>query len=156
DVVEPIGEPQAAGAFEVLRHDGRIARGVLAEMARDGAGIEVIGAADAVADIELDVAAFVEVARCLSRGGGYGTGEDHGADAASPNFSTHKLLPGYPPDGLFLRRLVARRGLDLVEPVEAHLLDHPVAHHDQPRLGGRVVLVGGEGRDIDVIAALPL
>src|SRR5262249_5481499 len=97
DIVEPVGEPQAAGAFEVLGADGRSAWDVPAEMAGDRAGVEVIGAADAVADIEFDVAAFVEVGRCLRRGGGYGTDEDHGRDAASPNLDTHSVTPWVSP-----------------------------------------------------------
>src|SRR5215831_13932770 len=51
-----------------------------------------------------------------------------------------------------------RRVLDLVEPVEAHFLDHAVGDHDQPRLRRCVVvemLVDGERRHVDEIAALP-
>src|ERR1700730_3957001 len=52
----------------------------------------------------------------------------------------------------------SRRILDLVEPVEAHFLDHAVGDHDQPRLRSRMVvemLVDGERRHVDEIAALP-
>src|SRR6478609_4650503 len=57
---------------------------------------------------------------------------------------------------LLLFGLESRCRLDLVEPVEAHLLDHAVAHHDQPCLFGREMLVVGERRDIDEVAAFPL
>src|SRR4029077_4050187 len=67
DIVDPVREPQAAGAFPVLRYDRRIARHVLAEMAGDDARLHIVGAADAVADIEVDVAALVEVRRRLRR-----------------------------------------------------------------------------------------
>ena len=44
--------------------------------------------------------------------------------------------------------LESRRAFHLIEPVVAHLFDHPVAHHDEPRLRGCEVLVGGEGEDV--------
>src|SRR5262245_63016757 len=53
--------------------------------------------------------------------------------------------------------LEARRILHLVEPVEPHLLDDAVAHHDEARVAGRgEMLVRGERRNVDVVAALPL
>src|SRR5215470_12001140 len=48
--------------------------------------------------------------------------------------------------------------LDLVEPVEAHFLDHAVGDYDQPRLRRRMVvemLVDGEWRHVDEVAPLP-
>src|SRR5215467_12194302 len=51
-----------------------------------------------------------------------------------------------------------RRILDLVEPVEAHFLDHAVGDHDQPRLRRRMVvemLVDGEWRHVDEVAPFP-
>ena len=54
-------------------------------------------------------------------------------------------------------RIEARRVLDLIEPVEAHLLGDAVRHHDQPAflvIAGDVLVVG-ERRDVDVVAALP-
>lgn len=60
DIVEPVGEAEASGALHVLGNDGRAARDVLAEMTGQHACIKVVGAAHAVADIKLDVAAFVE------------------------------------------------------------------------------------------------
>jgi len=44
--VEPVGKPHAAATFHVLRQDDRIARDVLAEMAGDHAGIEIVATAD--------------------------------------------------------------------------------------------------------------
>src|ERR671921_866117 len=63
DVVEPVGEAEAAGALHVLGDDRRIARDVLAEVARDQAAVDVVAAADARADDHLDRLAFVEVGR---------------------------------------------------------------------------------------------
>ena len=60
--VEIIGKTQAAGAFEVLRHQRRIAGNMPAEMPADHPRIKVISAADAVADIKVDGAALVEIA----------------------------------------------------------------------------------------------
>src|SRR5262249_50840032 len=68
DAEHPVGEPQAAGAFHVLRHDRRIAGDVLGEVARDDAGVEVIATADAVADVEIERLALVEVGRALGAG----------------------------------------------------------------------------------------
>src|SRR5262249_11710967 len=61
DVVEPIGEQQAAGAIHVLRGDDRIARDVLAEMTGDQACVDIVTAADAVADHQVDSLARVDV-----------------------------------------------------------------------------------------------
>src|SRR5467141_3896424 len=50
------------------------------------------------------------------------------------------------------------RILDLVEPVEAHFLDHAVGDHDQTRLRRRMVvemLVNGEWRHVDEVAPFP-
>jgi len=63
--VEIIGQPQAAGAFHVLRHDGGIARDVAAEMARDQPGVKVITTADAVADLQIERFSPVEIGRAL-------------------------------------------------------------------------------------------
>ena len=57
----------AAGARHVLRHDGRLARNVLAEMARQQPPIEVVAAADAVADDERDGLAACRSPRRLRR-----------------------------------------------------------------------------------------
>ena len=75
DVVEPVGEPQAAGAFHVLRRHRRIAGNVLAEVARDQPRVDVVAAADAVADHHLDGLALVELGRRL---GGCAAGAQHG------------------------------------------------------------------------------
>ena len=61
DVVKPVGESQAAGTIHVLRGDDRIARNVIAEMAGDQAGVDIVAAADAVADHQVDGLALVEV-----------------------------------------------------------------------------------------------
>ena len=63
--VKIIGEPQAAGAFHILRHDGRIAGDVAAEPARDQARIKIVAAADAVADVEIDRFAAIEIGDAL-------------------------------------------------------------------------------------------
>ena len=68
DPIHPVGEPQAAGAFHVPRDDVRPSGDVLADVAGERAGVEIVAAADAVADIELDVPALVELGRGL-RGG---------------------------------------------------------------------------------------
>ena len=52
----------------VLRHHGRVAGDVLADVAREHARVEVVGAADAVADVEIDGLALVEVGRRSGRG----------------------------------------------------------------------------------------
>src|SRR5205823_1281428 len=61
------------------------------------------------------------------------------------------------PTALFTPSLASepRRILHLIEPIEAHLLDDAIAHHDQPRVLGGEVLMGRERGDINVIAALP-
>src|SRR5262249_18480067 len=65
DIVEPVGEAEASGTLHVLGDDGRVARDVLTEVTGQHARIEIVGAANAVADVELDVAAFVEFRRGL-------------------------------------------------------------------------------------------
>jgi hypothetical protein len=54
-----------ARAGHVLGHDGRIARNKFAHVPRQHPGVAVIGAADAVADVELDNFALVEFRRRL-------------------------------------------------------------------------------------------
>ncbi len=174
-------------------------------MARDRARIEVIGAADAVADVKIDVAAFVEIGRRLRRG--RCQRQDNAGKDETANLVTHvhslvgwalraltPVFAGYRralaarahasflkatavrvgtallsprgegalsdrafahPTVLFLARLISRHAFHLVEPVEAHLLHDAIAHHDQPRLLGGEMLVHGEGRDVDEVAALP-
>jgi hypothetical protein len=63
--VEPVGEPQAAGAFHVARYQGRVSGNVRAHVTADHARIKVVGAAGRVADIFVDIAAFVEIGRAL-------------------------------------------------------------------------------------------
>src|SRR5262249_29619906 len=93
DIVDPVGKPQAAGAFHVLRDDGRVAGDVLAQMAGKHAGIEIVGAADAVADIELDVAALVELRGRLREGERYRRKyENGGRNGARPGVMTHHAL----------------------------------------------------------------
>ena len=65
DAIEPVGKAQAAGAFHVLHHNGGVARDVTADMPGEHAGIEIVAAADAVADVKLDVLAFVKVGGTL-------------------------------------------------------------------------------------------
>src|SRR5581483_5718548 len=68
-VRHPVGEPQAARAFHILRHHRGIARNVLAEMPGEHAGVEIVTTADAIADIKLDGLALVEIGRALGTGG---------------------------------------------------------------------------------------
>ncbi len=65
DAIKVIGEAKTAGAFEIFRHNRGTAGDMRAEMPADHPRIKVIGAADAIADIEIDGAAFVEVCRAL-------------------------------------------------------------------------------------------
>src|SRR5205085_5983613 len=96
DVVEEVGELQAAGALEVLRHDRRIARDVLAEVACDHAGIEIVGAADAVADVKLNVAALVERRRGLREGRqrcDHAERQEDAGGCAGSKLTTHLVAP---------------------------------------------------------------
>src|SRR5262249_19570109 len=65
DVIEPIGEHEAAGARHVLRHDGGIARNKACHMAGEGTRIDVISATGAVGDVKIDRLALVKVRRAL-------------------------------------------------------------------------------------------
>src|SRR5262245_6686867 len=65
-VVEEVGQPHAAAALHVLRHHGRIAGNVFAEMARQHARIGVVAPADAGADVNCDGLAAVEVGGSLA------------------------------------------------------------------------------------------
>src|SRR5262245_38702311 len=67
-------------------------------MAGDDAGVEIVGAADAVADIEIDVAPLIEVRRRLRRCDRRGERdrddcEDRGGGTAHPASSTHEATP---------------------------------------------------------------
>ncbi len=55
---EPVGETDARRALHVLRHHRGVAGKVLAEVARQQTGIEVVAAADAVAGVDVDGLAF--------------------------------------------------------------------------------------------------
>src|SRR5262249_39215245 len=55
DAIKPIGEAKAAGAFHVLHHDRGIARDVTADVPGEHTRPQVVTAADAVADVKLDV-----------------------------------------------------------------------------------------------------
>ena len=68
DLGQPIGEPQAAGAFHVLDDDRRIAGNMAADEASHHAPIDVIAAADAGADVERHRLALVEIGRRLRVG----------------------------------------------------------------------------------------
>ena len=63
--IKIVGEAETAGAFHILRHDGRIAGNVAAEPARDQARIKIVTAADAVADVEIDRLAAIEIGDAL-------------------------------------------------------------------------------------------
>jgi hypothetical protein len=66
---------------------------VLAEMAGDGAGVEIVRAANAVADIEIEIPAFVEIRRRLRIGEGrWRKREERGGNAALPKLKTHHPL----------------------------------------------------------------
>src|SRR5262249_38363373 len=77
DVIEPVGEPHPAASIHILRHDGRIARHVLAQMPRNHPGIEVVAAADAHVDVKVDVLAPIELGRRLRRRGRRRGGREH-------------------------------------------------------------------------------
>ena len=68
DLGQPVGEPQAAGAFHVLGDDRRIAGNMAADEASHHAPIGVIAAAGAIADVERHRLAFVEIGRRLRAG----------------------------------------------------------------------------------------
>ena len=93
DIVEPVGEPQAAGALHVLRHDVRIAGNVLAHVAREHARIEVVAAADAVADIEIDGLALVEVGHALRAAARGGDKQEGRGQRPRVNTSNTMFLP---------------------------------------------------------------
>src|SRR6185436_8230405 len=65
---EPVGEAQAAGAFHVARNDGRIARQVPAHVPSEQPRVDVVAAAYAVADVEVDRARLSERAGREERG----------------------------------------------------------------------------------------
>src|SRR5262249_12900033 len=89
-------EPQAAGALHVLHHDRRVARDVLAQVPSDGPRIEVVAAADAVADVEVEGTAFVEVPRALGTGDRYRHhGHEDRRETARSWRSCHKASPGH-------------------------------------------------------------
>jgi hypothetical protein len=69
--------PQASGARHVLRQDGRIPGNVLADMAGEVAGVEVVAAADRKPDGEVDGLALVELLDALRLDGGGGGGREH-------------------------------------------------------------------------------
>ena len=60
-VVEVIDRAQRARARHVLHHDGRIARNVAPDMARDQPAIDVVAAAGPIADDQVDLPALVEI-----------------------------------------------------------------------------------------------
>jgi hypothetical protein len=74
----------APGARHVLRHEDRIARNMLGQMPRDGAGIEIVAAADIEADHQLNFLPAKKLASCPTAG-------PIGAPASS--IRTSKLTP---------------------------------------------------------------
>ena len=65
DVVKPVREHEAAGAGHVFGNDRRIAGNETSHVPRQQTRIDVVAAAGAVADGEVDVFALVEVRRTL-------------------------------------------------------------------------------------------
>jgi hypothetical protein len=63
--IDEIGGANAAGSFHVLNDDARIAGHVLAQIATEGARIEIVAAASAEADDDLDRLALVEIGDAL-------------------------------------------------------------------------------------------
>jgi hypothetical protein len=63
--IDEIGRADAASALHVLHHHSRLARDVLAQIAAERAGIEVVAAAHAEADDDLDGLALVEIGNAL-------------------------------------------------------------------------------------------
>ena len=59
--IDELRGAQAAGAGHVLRHDIGVSGDVLAEMARQQPAVEIVAAADAVADDQIDGLALVEI-----------------------------------------------------------------------------------------------
>src|SRR5262249_56402505 len=85
DVVKPVGEHEAAGARHVLRNDGRIAWDEAPHVASQRTGIDIVSAARAVADVEIEALAPVELRRALRRTDrDRGEGEDHGGGRPPP------------------------------------------------------------------------
>src|SRR5262249_14748616 len=107
DAKKVIGETKAAGAFEVFRHQCRIARDMRAEMPADHPRVEIIGAADAVADIKVDGAALVKTFGILRRGA-----NNRGDDADESNQRSAKNgsnVLGHGPPGIAPRTKFALR-----------------------------------------------
>jgi hypothetical protein len=93
--VEPVGETQARRALHVLRHHGRAAGQMGADVPREQPGIEVVAAADRVAGIGVDGPAL-EIRRVLLRGrcnrrdGEQSGGAANGQSLAHPRFLHRK------------------------------------------------------------------
>src|SRR5262249_12976361 len=65
NAIEPVRESQATGALHVLRHNGWVAGYMTADMSGKHACIEIVATTNAVADVKLNVLAFVEVGDTL-------------------------------------------------------------------------------------------
>jgi hypothetical protein len=90
--VDEIRRAQAAGAGHVLRHDGRIAGDVLAHVAGEMAGVEVVAAADGKADRQIDGLALVELLDALGADGQGGQSDEGegGGQQAHFKLQTHR------------------------------------------------------------------
>ena len=80
DVVEPVRQPDAAGTLHVLGNDRRISRDMPSHVPGDHPGIDVVPAAHAVADIEVDGPALEEIGRRLSAAAIRASQQHHGGD----------------------------------------------------------------------------
>jgi hypothetical protein len=101
DGVDPGGGDPAGGARHVARHDGRLARDVLAHVAGDEARVGIVAAPGRVADHEADRLALVELLDRLRAGragekqrraAGQKTGRNNGA-AGLTQVPVHDRLP---------------------------------------------------------------
>ena len=86
-VIQEVGNLEPARARHVLRHHGRLARYMVAPMARQDTGIGIVTTADAETDIKRDCLSSVEIGDLI---GADGTGKGQGCEKGgrARNFQT--------------------------------------------------------------------